>query len=109
VQYRGRGGRNHACRTLEVGGEVSQPLIEALSAYQLHAEVMLVLVLAHFVNRNDVGVVKLSDRFSFVLKSSTLVIRGQSSGFDHLQGHEPVEAELPGLVDDSHTAFAKNS
>ena len=33
---------------------------------------------------------------------------GNRRGPDHLQGHRAIQAELPGLVDDPHAAFAQD-
>jgi hypothetical protein len=36
-----------------------------------------------------------------------LLIAGQRSGRKHLDGHEPAQSEIPGLVNDAHAAFAE--
>ena len=68
---------------------------------------MLAVVLADLVDRHDAGVVEQRDRLGLVLEPPQLVVAGQDAGPDHLQGDGPVEADLPGPVDDAHAAAAE--
>ena len=65
---------------------------------------MLPLVFADFVNGHDVGMIEIGRRLGLALKALHVVGRGELTGEDHLQGHDAVEAHLPGLVDDAHAA-----
>ena len=47
------------------------------------------------------------DGLGLVMEAAPFGIVGEDAGFDHLQGHRPVEADLPGLVDDPHAAAAQ--
>ena len=84
----------------ELLGEVA-PLDE------LHAEVALAVVLADLVDRDDARVVEQRDGLGLVLEPPQLGVVGQHAGLDHLEGDGPVEADLPGLVDDAHAAAAQ--
>ena len=68
---------------------------------------MLAVVLADLVDRHDAGVVEQGDRLGLVPEPAQLVVAGEHAGPDHLQGDGPVEADLPGLVDDAHAAAAQ--
>ncbi len=80
---------------------------QAAAGHQLHAEVMLALVLADLVDRHDAEVVEQRDGLGFILEAAKLVVAGEEPGLDHLQRDGPVEADLTGLVDDPHAAAAQ--
>ena len=84
----------------ELLGEVS-PLDE------LHAEVLLTLMVANFINRHDPRVIQQCDGLGLVLESPQLRVVSQHAGPDHLEGDRPVEADLAGLVDHAHAAAAQ--
>ena len=84
-----------------------QSLGEAAARDQLHGEVLLAVVLADLVDRHDAGVVEQGDGLGLVLEPAQLVVAGEHAGLDHLEGDGPVEADLPGLVDDAHAAAAQ--
>jgi hypothetical protein len=46
----------------------------------------------------------LTGRLRLRLEALHLLRRRQPAGQDHLQRDEPLEADLPGLVDDTHAA-----
>ncbi len=52
-------------------------------------------------------VVQPRDGLGLVLESAPLVVGGEHLGPQHLQGHESVQADLPGHVDDTHGAAAQ--
>src|SRR5262245_22587617 len=65
------------------------------------------LVLAYLVDLDELRVLQARDRFGFTAKPGQLLGAGVSSGQDHLQGDDAVEAELPGLVNYRHPAAAE--
>ena len=87
--------------------EGGEPLGEVAPLDELHAEELLAVVLADLVDRHDPGVVQQGHRLGLVLEPAQLGVVGQHAGLDHLQRHRPVEADLPGLVDDAHAAAAQ--
>ena len=87
-----------------IGGELGEPLVEAASRDQLHAEEMPPSVLANLVNRHDVRMVELCDSLGLVLKSHQLGFGGERARLDHLEGDRPVERDLVSLEDDAHPA-----
>ena len=80
---------------------------EAAAGDQLHREVVLALMLADLVDRDDAGVVEQRDGLGLVLEAAELGVAGEQAGPDHLQGHRAVERDLAGLVDDAHAAAAQ--
>ena len=80
---------------------------EVAALDELHAEVALAVVLADLVDRHDPGVVEQGDGLGLVLEPPQLGVVGQDAGLDHLERDGPVEADLPGLVDDAHAAAAE--
>ena len=71
---------------------------------ELHRVVLLALVLAHLVDRHDVGVVEVRRRLGLGVEPLDVTARGEAAGEDHLERDEPVERHLPRLVDDPHPA-----
>ena len=65
---------------------VGEPVGEAAALDQLHAEVVLAVVLADLVDRHDVRVVERGDRLGLVPEPPQLVVAGQLAGPDHLEG-----------------------
>ena len=91
-----------------VGDVAAQELIEALAFNQRHAEVIEPLIISRFMEFHDIGVVQIRGRLRLVTESPHLLRRGKISGSNHLQGHQPVEAPLPRLVDNAHSSFAED-
>ena len=83
---------------------VDQALGEALALDEAHAEVVLALVLADLEDRHDAGVVEIAGGLGLEVEPQDVGLVGELAGEDHLQGHEPIEAHLPGLEDDAHAA-----
>ncbi len=86
-----------------IGGKLEQPLVEAGSLDQLHAEEMPSLVLADLVDRHDVRVVELGDGLGLILKSQQLGFRGENARLDQLEGDRPIERDLAGFQDNAHS------
>ena len=80
---------------------------QAAAGDELHREVVLAVVLADLVDRDDAGVVEQRHGLGLVLEPPQLVVAGEQAGLDHLQRHRAVEADLAGLVDDAHAAAAQ--
>ncbi len=88
-----------------IGHEAPGMRREIAAVDQLHAEVMMPLVLADLVDRDDVGMVQMRRGLGFQAKPLEVVGRGEPPGPDHLQRQHAVQADLPGLEDDAHPAF----
>ena len=63
-------------------------------------------MLADGVDLHDVGVLEPGDRLGLGPEPQPLGIGPAGPADDHLEGDEPVEPALPGLVDDAHPAVA---
>ena len=75
---------------------------------QLHAEVMMAFVLADLVDRHDVRMIQVRRGLRFHPEPLEILGRRESAGPDHLQRQDAVQADLPGLVDDPHTALGED-
>ncbi len=62
----------------------------------------MTLVSAHFVDRDDVRMVEPCGRFRLDAKPADLGLGRERPGEDHLQRHDPVQAEVTCLVNHSH-------
>src|SRR5262249_19090348 len=58
------------------------------------------------IDLNDVRVLQTGEDFRLNLEAGDHVRAGVGAGADHLEGDDPVEAFLTGLVDNAHTAAA---
>ena len=58
--------------------------------HQLHAEIVLALVLADFVDRNDIRMIEIGGRFGFGAETLDFNSRGQLARANHLQRNGPV-------------------
>ena len=65
---------------------------------------MLALVLADLVDRHDARVVEVGGGLGLGVEPPDVGLVGELAGEDHLERDGPVEADLPGLVDDAHAA-----
>ncbi len=59
---------------------------------------------ADVVDRNDTGVVELSGEFCFREEPVDRRLILKQMGKKHLEGHDPLESDLAGLVNDAHRA-----
>ena len=57
---------------------------------QAHAEIVLPLVLADFINGHDVGMRKAGRRFGFGLKTFDQLLGGQRAGTAEFEAHQVV-------------------
>src|SRR5207248_2883617 len=80
---------------------------EVPAGHELQGEEGVAVVLADFIDLHDVRVVQPGYRLGLQPEAVELLTAGVGPGEDHLQGHEPLELLLPGLVDDTHTAPAQ--
>ena len=94
---RGRAAAAGAARRRGPSGQ-ARPVDEA------HAEVVLPVVLADLVDRHDAGMVEVGRGLGLGAEPRDVGLVGELPGQDHLEGDGPVEAQLPGLVDDAHAA-----
>ena len=76
-------------RGSRIGGHRDEPPVEAGSLNQLHAEEITPLVLTDLVDRHDVRVVELGNRFGLILKSQSLGFRGKRSRLDQFERRPP--------------------
>ena len=65
---------------------------------------MLGLVLAHFVDGDDIGVVEAGSGLSFEAEALHLRGGGELAGGDHFERHGPVQTYLARAIDDAHAA-----
>jgi hypothetical protein len=77
---------------------------QALPFDEIHREKALALVLADFVDGDDVWVLQSRRRFGFGAEARHVVLAGQLPRQDHLERDDAVEPHLPGLVDHTHAA-----
>ena len=59
-------------------------------------------MLADLVDRHDAGVIKIGGGFGLGVEALDIRLVGELPGEDHLECDGPVQADLPGLEDDSH-------
>ena len=84
-----------------------QPLAQGTALHQLEGKERQALHHPDFVDLHDIGVLVASKGLCLGTKTGTLLGVGVDTGQDHLDGHQPVQALLPGLVDDAHAAAAE--
>ena len=77
---------------------------EVLALDVIHREVILALLLAHFMNGDDVRMLQTGRSRGFGAKSLDGFLARKLPGQDHFDGHDPVQADLPGLIDHAHAA-----
>ncbi len=77
---------------------------QTLAVDETHRVEMLAGKLVHFVDRHDPRMIQPRGRFGFGIEAFDVVRRGELAGQDHLQGHDPVQLDLPRLVDHPHPA-----
>jgi hypothetical protein len=65
---------------------------------------MLAVVLADFVNGNDVRMIETGGRFGFGVKTLLQCERGQVPGQNHLERDGPIQAHLSSAINHAHPA-----
>ena len=80
---------------------------EASPFHVLQGEEGLPVVLADFVDLNDVRMLDAGDGLGLATEADDGVRLGACSGKNHLQGDQAFEASLLGLVDHAHAALAQ--
>jgi hypothetical protein len=69
-----------------------------------HAEVMMAILLANFVDRHDVWMIQVGCGFSFGTETFNQCGGGQVASGDHLDRDNPIQANLARFEDDPHPA-----
>ena len=88
-------GARLASKTLDLGSQVA-------SVHELHAEVVVAVVLADLVDRHDIRVIEMGGGLGLQAEPLQIVGRGEPAGADHLERQHAIQAHLPGLVDNTH-------
>ena len=81
-------------------------LIQRLAIHQLHDDVGLPVLLADFMDGDDVGVVQRRSRFGLLHEARAAVGIGTAHFSQQFDGDETIQALVPGLVDPTHAALA---
>src|SRR5262245_31077533 len=84
--------------------DLSERLAQVRPFDQAHAEIVLPLMLADFVNGHDVRMRKARRRFRFSLETLDQIGCGQRPCADELERYQSIEAELSRFEHDAHTA-----
>src|SRR5262249_61023500 len=85
----------------------ADPLRKAAAIDKLQREVRQSVVLAHFIDLHDAGMLQMGDRFSLGGEAGQLFCSGMRAGENHFQSHHAIEARLPGFIDHTHSAAAE--
>ena len=72
-------------------------------------QVRLTVAFADFVNLHEIGMLALGDGRRFAFEAGAVVGVGMSSRMEQFQCDFSTEGAVPGKIDDSHAAMAKNS
>ena len=84
-----------------------EQLAQAHAVHELHQQVVEAVGLAEVVHGDDVGVVQPGQRLGFALEALGEAGFGDLLRRQDLQGDDPVELGLAGLVNDAHAAAAE--
>jgi hypothetical protein len=101
-QHLGHSGRGHWLLRLAVDG-----LAQRAAGAELEREERLVAELPGLEHLHDVRMSQVCDGLGLVAEALQVHGPGPSPGEDHLEGDEPVQADLTGLVHHAHPALAK--
>jgi hypothetical protein len=77
---------------------------EAAPIDQFHAEEGDAVVVADFVNRDNMGMVEGRGGLRFAAETVQLGARRHACAEEHLQRYDAIQAPLAGAIDDAHTA-----
>ena len=81
-------------------------LLERAAVDEFQAEKGLPSRLVDGIDLNDIGMLKFGDGFGFQTETGQIAGVGVIPRQNHLDGDEPIEAELPRLINDAHAAAA---
>ncbi len=88
-------------------GAFPQPRLQALALDQIHREVVSPIVLADLEDADDAGMIQVGGGFRLDAEPLHVLPVGKPTRQDHLDRHQAVQADLPGLVHDPHAPFAE--
>ena len=91
-------------RGSRVLGQSPETVFQAAAFHQLHAEVRQATHLADFVDRHDVGVLELGGVLGLAQETAQVGGTRPVAEPDHFHRDDPIQALLPGFVDDPHPA-----
>ncbi len=107
-------GMNRGCDLLDNGGGEVGRLGSALDSLAEHAAIDVLhrkkglpLVLADFIDLHDIRMPQRRDGFSLLQKTGAVLLVGVAPREDHFQRHDPVQSQLPRLVNNAHAAAAE--
>jgi len=86
---------------------VAQHRPQAAAFNEFHREVMLAFDLADIVDGDDVHVIQRRGGPGFPLEAFDGLLVGELAQQQHLEGDDPVEFDLPGLVNDPQAAVTE--
>ena len=95
--------RHQPCRGARISLEALDLRGQVAAVDELHAEVVVAVVLTDFVDRHDVRVVEVRGGLGLEPEALKVVGSGEAAGTHHLERERAVQAHLAGLVDHSHT------
>ena len=81
-------------------------LVQWLAIHQLHHDIGLAVLLANFVDGDDVRMVQGRSCFGLLHEAGAAVGIGTACFGQQLDGDETIQALVPSLVDPPHAAFA---
>ncbi len=84
-----------------------QPLGQGPAGHVFQRKERLLVRLAHLVDLHDVGMLQAGHRLGLEAKPVQLGAGRLRAASEHLQSDDPLETEVPGLVDDAHAATAQ--
>jgi hypothetical protein len=87
--------------------DAGNSLVQRFSVHEFQREIGQTLVLAYFMDLNDVGMLQPGNRRGLRIEASQLQVAGVIARQDHLDGNRPVQTALPRLVHDAHAAPAQ--
>ena len=70
----------------------------------VHRKVLKAVLLAHFVNRNDVGMLQTGSSPGFGAKAALEFVGGKLARQNHLHGDHAIETHLPRPINYTHPA-----
>jgi hypothetical protein len=79
-------------------------LLQAAAVDEFEGKERLSRLFADLIDLHDVGVMQPGNGRSFSAEAVALARPSLGTGADHFEGHDSVQLDLPGLVDDAHAA-----